>query len=91
MPHDTESKRISVEEAVKAQRALRDAAGKGPEMFPIEAFIGMISDEIEVLREAGKSDEEIAVVVQQSSSIEITADDIRKHFIPAGQRHPENH
>ena len=43
-----------VEEAVKAQRALRSAAGLGPKMFPVQAFVGMISDEIDLLRKAGK-------------------------------------
>lgn len=45
-----------VEEAVKAQKSLRLAAGLGPEEFPIQAFVGMISDEIDSLREHGKSD-----------------------------------
>ncbi len=36
-----------VEEAIRAQKALREAAGLGPEQFPIQAFVGMISDEVE--------------------------------------------
>jgi hypothetical protein len=43
-------KMYPVEEALKAQRSLRDAAGLEPEQFPIRAFVGMISDEIESLR-----------------------------------------
>ncbi len=39
-------KTYPLEEAVKAQKALRAAAGLGAEQFPIEAFVGMISDEI---------------------------------------------
>jgi hypothetical protein len=39
-----------VEEAVKAHKALRAASGLGPEVFRVEAFVGMISDEIESLR-----------------------------------------
>lgn len=45
-----------IDQALRAQRALREAAGLGPEMFPIEAFVGMISDEIEQLRARGKTD-----------------------------------
>jgi hypothetical protein len=44
-----------IEEAMKAQKSLRDAAGLGPEQFPLLAFVGMISDEIEMLRNRGKT------------------------------------
>ncbi len=77
----------SVEEAVKAQRALRSAAGLGPELFPIEAFVGMISDEIESLRKRGTSDEEIAAVIQQNSGIEITAQEIAENYASPEARH----
>jgi hypothetical protein len=49
-------KMYSVEEAIKAQKSLRQAAGLETEEFPIQAFVGMISDEIESLRRRGKSD-----------------------------------
>ena len=76
-----------VEEAVKAQKSLRQAAGLGPEEFPIQAFVGMISDEVESLRKRGKSDEEIASIIQQNSSIEITAAEIAENYAPPGERH----
>jgi hypothetical protein len=38
-----------VEEALKAPRALRLAAGLPDERFPIQAFVGMISDEVTAL------------------------------------------
>ncbi len=31
----------SVEEAIRAQRAMREAAGLGQELFPFEAFVGI--------------------------------------------------
>ena len=49
------AKLYPVEEAIKAQKSLRAAAGLGPEQFPIQAFVGMISDEIESLREDYRS------------------------------------
>ncbi len=79
-----------VEEAVKAQKALRDAAGLQPEMFPVEAFVGMISDEIDQLRARGKSDGEIANLVASNSKIEITGEEIAAHYAPPearGQTH----
>ena len=80
-------KTYPVEQAVRAQKALRDAAGLGPEMFPIQAFVGMISDEIEVLRSQGKTDDEIAVLIAANSSIEITASDIEKNYASPDDRH----
>ena len=81
-------KAYPLEEAVKAQRALRAAAGLGPEQFPIEAFVGMISDEIESLRKRGQSDEEIAKLVRENSAIDITAEEIGRNYAPPEQRGP---
>lgn len=80
-------KTYPVEEAVRAQQALRCAAGLGPEMFPVEAFVGMISDEVEQLRSQGMSDEDIADLIQSNSDIEITAQDIANNYAPPELRH----
>ena len=81
-------KMYPVEEAIKAQKALRDAAGLEAEQFPIQAFVGMISDEVESLRRRGKSDEEIAALIKRNSSIEITAAEIAEHYASPEERHP---
>ena len=81
------SRMYPVEEAIKAQKSLRDAAGLGPEQFPIEAFVGMISDEVELLRKRGKSDDEIASIIRNSSAIEITAEEIAKNYASPEERH----
>lgn len=49
MSSDQKDKRYPIEEAIRAQKAFRELVGLGPEMFPIEAFVGMISDEVETL------------------------------------------
>ncbi len=77
-----------VEEAIRAQKALREAAGLGAEMFPVEAFVGMISDEIEALRGRGMSDEAIAGLIESSSNIRITASEIAEHYASPDERHP---
>ena len=82
-----ETKTYPVEEAIKAQKSLRDAAGLAPEQFPIQAFVGMISDEIEQLRDRGKSDEEIASIICSGSAIRITAAEIREHYASPEERH----
>ncbi len=81
-------KSYPVEQALRAQKALRDAAGLGPESFPMEAFVGMISDEIETLRSQGKTDDQIASLIEENSDIEITAEDISRNFAPPEARHP---
>ncbi len=83
----SEQKMYSVEEAVKAHKALRAVSGLGPEMFPIQAFVGMISDEVESLRKQGRSDEEIAQVIRESSAIEITSEEIAEHYASPEERH----
>lgn len=80
-------KSYPLEQAVRAQKALREAAGLGPEMFPVAAFVGMISDEIEALRKRGKTDEEIARLIAANSSIEITAAEIAENYAAPGDRH----
>lgn len=80
-------KTYPIEEALKAQSALRSAAGLAPEQFPIQSFVGMISDEIETLRNQGKSDEEIASLIRRSSSIEINSDEIASNYAPPEARH----
>jgi len=83
----SEPKMYPVEEAIKAQKALRSAAGLGPEQFPIQAFVGMISDEVESLHKRGKTDVEIAAMIQQNSAIEITAEQIAENYASPEERH----
>lgn len=80
---------VSLAESLKALQALRDAAGLGPEQFPLPAFVGMISDEVEALRQQGRSDEDIAEMIQAASSIRISGAEIAEHFATpeARQRH----
>ena len=76
-----------LEEALKAQKALRDAAGLAPEQFPKEQFIGMVSDEIESCRKRGKSDDEIAQIISSASAIRVTPEEIRANYASPEERH----
>ena len=87
MTGEAEGKAYPVEEAVRAQKALRKMAGMEPEMFPVEAFVGMISDEIEVLRGLGRSDAEIADTITTNSKIAITPEEIAENYAPPEARH----
>ena len=76
-----------LQEALQAQQALRELGGLAPEQFPVEAFVGMVSDEIEHLRKLGHSDEQIAQVICKNSRIEVTAAEISEHYASPEQRH----
>ena len=90
MPDHSTEKTYPIEEALRAQRALRDLAGLGPEEFPIQAFVGMISDEIETLRAQGHSNQKIAETITAHSSIAITAEEIATHYASPQERHPDH-
>ena len=91
MTQKTQQKSYPIEDALNAQKALRRLAGLGQEEFPVSAFIGMISDEIEVLRRQGYSDQDIAKVIRDNSPISLTAEDIAANYAPFEQRHPDHH
>lgn len=55
-------------------------------MFPIQAFVGMISDEIEQLRKLGRTDEDIAGIISSNSDIGITAAEIGENYAPPEER-----
>lgn len=74
-------------EAIEARQALRILGGLEPETFPVEAFVGMISDEIEHLRNQGRSDEEIARFISTKSAIQITAAEISENYASPERRH----
>lgn len=48
----------------------------------------MISDEIGCLGQGGRSDEEIAAIIQQNSAINITATEIAENYAGPEQRDP---
>lgn len=91
MTQNNQEKSYPIEDALNAQKALRQLAGLGQEQFLVSAFVGMISDEIEILRRKGHTDHDIAEVIRRNSRISITADDIKANYAPSEQRHPDNH
>lgn len=84
-----QQKSYPLEEALRAQKALRDLAGLEPEIFPMQAFVGMISDEVEILRRNGHSDQAIADTITAHSAIAITPEDIAANYAPPEARHWE--
>jgi hypothetical protein len=83
--HD-ESLTFSAQEAVAVQRELRRSLGMDAERFPLPAFVGMISDEIDQFRDAGKSDADIVAVIKSTIGRDITPWDIKAHYAPPEAR-----
>ncbi|HLH04620.1 MAG TPA: hypothetical protein VKX25_17770 [Bryobacteraceae bacterium] len=77
---------FTLAQALKAQQALRNAAGLPPEEFPENALIGMLSDEIEVLRNAGKTDEEIASLINKATGGDISSSSVQENYATPDER-----
>jgi hypothetical protein len=69
-----------------AQKALRDASGAEEETFNVEELIGMASDEIEMLKEQGKSDDEIAALMQKSTGKTVTGANVKEYYLTPEER-----
>lgn len=76
---------FSLEQAMKAQAALRDAAGAGEERFDARQLIGMLSDEIRVLRDSGLNDEAIAALLKTKADLAIDAETIGKFYVDTSE------
>jgi hypothetical protein len=72
MPHH----QFSFEEGIHAQSALRRAARLPPESFSLRGFISSLREKIETLRGLGFGDDQIAEIVREHSSIEITENEV---------------
>jgi hypothetical protein len=77
------------QQAATAQTSLRAALGLAPEQFSVPAFIGMVSDEIQQLRAQGKTDDQIAALIEQSVGVKLPAETITRFYAsPEDRRHP---
>ena len=74
------------QQAADAQTALRRALGMPPEQFPLPAFVGMVSDEIEQLRKAGKTDQQIAALIADAIGVTVKADAIAQFYASPDMR-----
>jgi hypothetical protein len=77
---------FTVEQVLKAQQALRAAAGLPEERLSTQAFICMLSDEIQALRESGKSDAEITSLLNNAAGTDIPSSDVAQHYASTERR-----
>ena len=88
---DDSASNFSAQEAVTVQRELRRALGLPAEAFPLPAFIGMISDEIEQFRADGRSDAEIATLIKDAIGRELDPADIARFYARPEERAGHGH
>ncbi len=77
---------FSAEEAAAANKALRAALGLPPQQFSAEQFVGMISEEIEQLRAAGKTDGDIAQILAKETGVQLDPDLIGRYYADEAER-----
>jgi hypothetical protein len=82
----TDETTFSLAEALAAQKELRDAAGAEEEVFELADVVGMVSEEIDMLKEQDRSLADIAALVQKATGKPVTAEDIEKYYVPADER-----
>jgi hypothetical protein len=66
----------SMEDVVVAQMALRRAAGVAVDTLGLTAFVGAVGGEIDILRDAGFADDEIAAVVERATGRPLSPESI---------------
>ncbi|MBU1384380.1 MAG: hypothetical protein ACK4JY_08760 [Brevundimonas sp.] len=83
----TDQLTFTLDEAIKAQRSLRQVLGLGEERFEVSEFVQMISDEIEQMRDAGKTNDDIAAVVAEATGHRMDPADLDRHYVAAEHRY----
>ena len=77
---------FTLQQALKTQQALREAANLPDEQFPLPAFVGMISDEIETLRTKGKTDQEITELINKAAGTNLSSSAVTENYAPPEDR-----
>jgi|GEM_PF-5612630 len=80
---------FSLDQAMKAQAALRTAAGEGEEFFDEQQLVGMLSDEIRTLRTSGSTDEEIVALLKAKADLDVDADTLGRFYVDTSGNQPK--
>lgn len=83
---DSDDVVFTVDQVAEANTALRTALGLRPEHFSMTQFIGMVSDEVDQLRDKGWGDAEIAALLAESTGSVVTDKDVATHHVPRAAR-----
>jgi len=68
---------LDVSGAVEAQRHWRACRGLTAKVFPIQALVELLIDDIKAMRKQGRSDEQICAIVEQATARHIRPQDIQ--------------
>ncbi len=82
----SEDHTFTADQAAAATTAMRMSLGLPPDQVGVAQFVAMISDEIQQMREAGHSDDDIAAIVRESTGSTLDAGDIEAHYAPPSAR-----
>lgn len=77
---------FTADQAAAANGALRAALGLPAQRFGTEQFVGMISDEIEQLRAAGKTDRDISEILAQKVGVTVDPEAIARFYASPARR-----
>jgi len=90
-PMSEDDRPFTARQPLKATQELRSALNLPPEQFGAEQFVGMISEEIEQLRAAGRTDSDISQLLTERAGVSLSADSIGRYFVESDdRRHPHN-
>ena len=81
---------FSLGQAMKAQAALRAAAGEGEETFDEQQLVGMLSDEIRALRASGSTDEAISALLKADADLDLPAETIGRFYVDTSEYQPKH-
>ncbi len=81
----------TLDQAMKAQAALRSTAGEGEEVFDDQQLVGMLSDEIRALRASGSTDEDISALLKTSAGLDLDAQTIGRFYVDTSEYQPRGY
>ena len=67
---------FTLDQALRARAAIRRELGMGAESFGAEEFVQMTGEELDAMRAAGRSEEDIAAFVSEASGVTVSAADL---------------
>ena len=83
----TDQLTLAARSSTWCRQLLRQVLGLGEERFEVSEFVQMISDEIEQMRDAGKTNDDIAAVVAEATGHRMDPADLDRHYVAAEHRY----
>lgn len=78
---------FTLDQAMKAMTAMRGEANVPEGTLSLAAFVGMLSGEVEKLRAAGKTDEDIVQLIESASGAKLSVSELAENYASPAERH----